>query len=503
MKTLLTTIFIFSFAVSTIFSQENVLHSEILQAKKLNIHFENIALKEVKSGAEILEKFTNPDEVFFFENSFIEDRSKEVKAMNLSIPAKDKILVLELIEVTDSFYSYEVITSDGKKFPANRDIKHYRGVVQGDVNSLVSISFYEDEIMGLICTGEGNYNIVKDIQSNTHVLFNEKNLKQKLDFECGTIDDDHSFSYETEMLLRQRNSFNEQQTSLQTTLIDKKVGFYFETEYDIYQTRGSVSSVEAFISGLFNQVAILYQNEDIQTSIASLYIWIADDPYTGTSTSSLLYQFKNIRTSFIGDLAMLLTFRSSVGGGEAAGFNGLCNPSNRQKMAVSMLYNSNNDFPTYSWSVYVVTHEYGHLFGSRHTHGCVWNGDNTAIDGCAGYVEGSCSLPGYPSGGGTIMSYCHLSGRPGINFNLGFGPQPGNVIRNSVINASCLQPCNTPVNVIDQTITGAALTVNSCGDINVQTVTVSNGAKLTLDAAGEVNIISDFEVELGSELEIK
>jgi len=42
----------------------------------------------------------------------------------------------------------------------------------------------------------------------------------------------------------------------------------------------------------------------------------------------------------------------------------------------------------------------------------------------------------------------------------------------------------------------------SCGDINVQYVKVQNGAKLILDAAGEVNIISDFDVQLGSEFEI-
>ncbi|MDR0566637.1 MAG: hypothetical protein LBG47_06340 [Prevotellaceae bacterium] len=57
-------------------------------------------------------------------------------------------------------------------------------------------------------------------------------------------------------------------------------------------------------------------------------------------------------------------------------------------------------------------------------------------------------------------------------------------------------------NFTNQTVT-ANTTVTSCGDINVQNVTVINGAKLTLDAAGEVDIISDFEVELGSEFEIK
>ena len=59
-----------------------------------------------------------------------------------------------------------------------------------------------------------------------------------------------------------------------------------------------------------------------------------------------------------------------------------------------------------------------------------------------------------------------------------------------------------PVNFFNQTVT-INTTVTSCGDINVQNVKVQNGAKLILDAAGEVNIISDFEVELGSEVEIK
>jgi adenine deaminase len=60
----------------------------------------------------------------------------------------------------------------------------------------------------------------------------------------------------------------------------------------------------------------------------------------------------------------------------------------------------------------------------------------------------------------------------------------------------------SPVNFINQTVT-TATTVTSCGDINVQNVTVTNGAKLTLDAAGETVIESNFEVQSGSELEIK
>src|SRR5690606_8460773 len=40
--------------------------------------------------------------------------------------------------------------------------------------------------------------------------------------------------------------------------------------------------------------------------------------------------------------------------------------------------------PVYSWDVTCSTHEMGHNLGSPHTHNCAWNGNNTAIDNCAG-----------------------------------------------------------------------------------------------------------------------
>ncbi|MBL7809595.1 MAG: zinc-dependent metalloprotease, partial [Saprospiraceae bacterium] len=108
----------------------------------------------------------------------------------------------------------------------------------------------------------------------------------------------------------------------------------------------------------------------------------------------------------------------------------------------SSIYATYNNVPTYSWTIEVLSHEIGHNLGSPHTHACAWNGNNTAIDGCgptAGYSEG-CDGP-LPTNGGTVMSYCHLLGNIGINFNNGFGPQPGDLIRDRVYNAACLGPC--------------------------------------------------------------
>jgi hypothetical protein len=75
-----------------------------------------------------------------------------------------------------------------------------------------------------------------------------------------------------------------------------------------------------------------------------------------------------------------------------------------------------------------------------------------------------------------------------------------------------LDPNNTGVTILDglcSTVNFANQTVNtnttvtSCNDINIQNITVINDAKLTLNAAGKTVIESDFEVQLGSELEIK
>jgi hypothetical protein len=189
-----------------------------------------------------------------------------------------------------------------------------------------------------------------------------------------------------------------------------------------------------------NQVRTLYQNEDITAALHQIYVWTNNDPYTATASDPLLQEFRDYRTSISGDLGMLLTFKNTGG---RAHRNGLCNSNTKYKLGVAGIYTWYSNFTTYSWSVYVITHELGHLFGSAHTHACAWNGNNTAIDGCApvekpdGSSGGECALPAVPSGGGTIMSYCH-NNAVGINFNLGFGTQPGNVIRNSVQNANCL-----------------------------------------------------------------
>ncbi|RYD94515.1 MAG: T9SS type A sorting domain-containing protein, partial [Sphingobacteriales bacterium] len=192
-----------------------------------------------------------------------------------------------------------------------------------------------------------------------------------------------------------------------------------------------------FITAAFNNVATLYNNEQITTSVSQVHVWTTQDSYPTNSSSNALNSFKATRTSFNGDLAHLAALGGSNLGG-IAWVDVLCN--NAYRYAYSNIYSSYSTVPTYSWTVYVMTHEMGHNLGSPHTQSCSWTGG--ALDNCY-TTEGGCAPGPAPTNGGTIMSYCHLTSN-GINFNNGFGTQPGNLIRNRVNAASCLSTCSNP-----------------------------------------------------------
>ncbi|MDR1345477.1 MAG: zinc-dependent metalloprotease, partial [Bacteroidales bacterium] len=423
-------------SVASLATAQNMVYYEIQQAKADKIPFTSIpdVFTTTKSDFKSENYFTHPEEVSFFDYTPVNLDNQE--AISFSIPASDGTLIVELLKTPADHFQYDVATSDGKVCPANPDIKHYRGIVQDNPNSWVAVTFFDKEIMATIATEKGNFNLGKERASGQYIFYNESNLQEHSIFSCETADD-NSVRYDSAVLFQAAPPSVEyiRQAVAQNTL--KAVGLYFETEYDILHSLGSIAAVEAYITGLFNQVATLYINERIITYMSRLNVWIGEDPYTATNTSDLLTQFQNWRSdfpgAFIGNLGQLLTFRD-VGGGRAV-VNGLCNAKISKRLSVAQIKNESLT-PDYCWSVDAVTHEFGHLLGSRHTHDCVWNGNNTAIDGC-GEISG-CPDPGYPPNGGTIMSYCQNVPGVNIDFSLGFGPQPGNVIRYSVANASCL-----------------------------------------------------------------
>ena len=348
-------------------------------------------------------------------------------SMTLSLPGSSKrSFQLELIEV--NLPAFSLVEAPAMTPVKYQDGRHYRGIVKGQPKSLVSISVFKDEIMGFISEerAQGNWVLGKmNDKSGDHILYEDTDLMAKLGFKCDT--DESGVTYSAHELNNQNAA----------RALTDCIGMYFEVDYNIFVNKGSLANTTAYVTGLYNQVATLYANEQILTNISEIVVWTSTSPYSGPSSSDMLNQFTAYRNGFNGNIAMLLSYSSSGG---IAYVNTLCNSNPDYRMGFSSIYSSYSSVPTYSWSVEVVTHEFGHLVGSSHTHACVWNGNSTAIDGC--YTpEGGCSNPGLPSNGGTIMSYCHLTSA-GINFNNGFGPQPGNLIRSKVTAANCLAACS-------------------------------------------------------------
>ena len=357
--------------------------------------------------------------------------------MRLEIPRTGRdVLVLELVKVN---MNQPTVIESASQAPVNIDhAVHYRGIVSGDDQSIVALSIVEGEIMALVSSNQlgGNWVLAKlpetesrNNMEDIYTFYQDTQVFQRENFSCSTPDSGQA--YDTAEL---RDLANDGARDLSDC-----VQVYLEVNYDIYQDKGSTQAAVQYITALFNQVATLYANEQINMTVSEIYVWNTPSSYTSNSSGQMLTDFQTVRTSFNGDIAQLVSYQASGG---IAVVDGLCHSFTLAKMSYAGIHSTFQQVPTYSWSVMVMAHELGHLLGSQHTHACVWNGNGTALDACPGYTEGGCGNPAPPTNGGTVMSYCHLS-QIGINLSLGFGTQPGNLIRNKVSAATCLVACST------------------------------------------------------------
>ncbi|HMN33153.1 MAG TPA: zinc-dependent metalloprotease [Chitinophagaceae bacterium] len=372
-------------------------------------------------------------------------------AIRLEIPYKNSSISLLLVKnqiIDHPTYNTENNVSKSKVSDYQEGVYYY-GVVENSNNSVAAISFFNNNIIGVISTSEeGNIVIGKSIETNfeseEYIIYNDKDLKHANPFTCGVEQ------------LKQDVNLKQDEIKKSRTYTTNCVKIYTEFDYQFYQDfSNNVNNVINYANGLFNIVGTLYYNDSIKIALNEVNVWTVSDPYvSAANTNDALDLFRaQMVGGFNGDLAHLLS-RRSLGGGIAY-VDVLCiAPYYQYQTGVSASLGTGlTPLPTYSWNSEVVTHECGHNIASPHTHSCSWNGNNTRIDNCAGhynvaYQEGNCvSDPVDPPSGGTIMSYCHL--RPvGINFVNGFGPQPGALLRNKVNNAACLTTCvNCPSDI--------------------------------------------------------
>jgi hypothetical protein len=355
---------------------------------------------------------------------------------------------------------------------------HYRGKVNESNSSFVAISFFEEEVFGIIHYDEEKYE-----------FFKESNLVHRLipvtddpSFSCGNEYINNEISEELRLIYENIEPENTQKkignlkglNPYVTVTANTCINVAWEVDYDIYSTliTNSIDPVN-YITSFFNASKTLFANDGVEVQLSDLVFWTTGfSPYFGYSlpavscntnlSLALTYLIANYSLYYSdnnkvpkGDVQHLLAISYTCLSGGRAGVSqaigGLCTSSKFLFSQVSLPFTPSSS--NYSWGVNVVTHEQGHMFGSQHTHACAWNGNNTAIDRCAYYPFSStattaggpsCSLSvtvPYPEGG-TIMSYCQNAYFPsimdpnrqfvGINFSLGFGPQPQQVIVNHI-----------------------------------------------------------------------
>lgn len=392
--------------------------------------------------------------------------TEKPEALEMDFPFEGKNITVELVK--NNFFTHDFKVNTDKGYINYTPGVYYQGIVKGDNESLVAISFFKDDIIGVTSIKNiGNIVIGKSKNADEFVSYNDQKLKGENPFSCSA----------DELVENQKltaPSFDPKTMTAKKT--DNCVRIYYEAGYGPYTQNGSnVTTTTNWVTSMHNNISTLYANDGITVALSEVMVWTTTDPYSGTP-SNILNQFRTTRTSFNGDVAQLLRNPATT---SIAWVNALCSTYKYSYSGVNFSY---ANVPTYSWNIEAMTHEIGHNLGSPHTHACNWNGDNTAIDGCgpaSGNNEG-CNGP-LPTGtGGTIMSYCHLVSSVGINFANGFGPQPGALIRATVNSKGCLgTDC---IASCASTITGLTLsnvTTNSATATIVDNVATSWKYKLS------------------------
>lgn len=421
------------------------------------------------------------------------------EALSVLLPYEDRVLTLDLVQVNIFTDEFKLETSTPGMEKGVDFGLYYQGTIRGE-DAVVGVSFFRDEFFVLVnrnseedATIEAGLIRLPENKTGIHVVYSDDDLKNRPVYSCGSEELDQ-YHEAVERLSSQKQELDQMEKATY-----KCVTYFWETRYNLYTSKGSTQAVTNHMTNIFNNFKLLYENEQIGSKLNQLYVWTTADSYNDD-----LNTFSANRSNFGANIATLF---SNTGGGGVAWLDQLCGSNEYYKHGFcGAVGGTVNAVPTYSWAVNVTAHEIGHNLGSPHTHACSWTGG--AIDGCgpaAGYSEG-CNGP-IPSNGGTIMSYCHLNS-VGMNFTLGFGPQPGNLIRsriNSCITLTCESgtgggTCATAYEPNETQSAAAALTngtaasaaIATSGDIDFFKITTSVTTNNVFNLAGPSGV--DFDM---------
>lgn len=418
--------------------------AELVNARKNGQNFEKINLfkRNTNSSRPVSNAVSKSSVLNINKDMLSRINSSKPENLVLDVPYVNGTEVsLELVRVNIVPENFTIKTSSGSSTPYNGGV-FYQGIIKGDETSIAAISIFDNDVIGIVATSEGTYNlgaITDENKKNTedYIFYRDSDLMKQSSFRCD-VPDQYGAMY--------RPGNNEVVPSGMRSATVSPVRMFYVCDNQFYIDRGSnQQNVANYVFAIFNQVKILYANETLGIALSSsMFIYTSTDPYATFSTSQteeILTAFGTAtKNEFDGDLAQLLSTRTPVTGA-IAWVNVLCQsyePSSHSgRYAFCEIENDYQNVPVYSWTVEVMAHETGHNFGSQHTQACVWPTISGQIDSCV-QSEGGCVVGTRPNSHGTIMSYCHIPAGGAIDFTRGFGPLPGDTIRLRYSQALCI-----------------------------------------------------------------
>ena len=476
-----------SFSAAKTFAQRGTIANNTMQAIKVNQPVA-LSLFEIshERDAKVDQAINNVVYLKLNVDALSTLNAKQPKTLSFELPLAGNThkILLAKYDIFSTDFKAGAKDQSGQYNPVARpEGAFYRGFREGSDHSVAAISFYPNELGGVISIPgvNGNYNLVLNkenpgAQNDHYILFKESDIIDGERYVSPCKNEAIQEDYRGGQTLRKRGkNAGDQGANC------KVVTIALYGDFRLYQkNQNSVTATQNYLTTVFNGVAALYENEQIRVALKALYVNTAPDGYPNTAPGILAKLGSEINTNVTANLMQMVSgYTVNSGGNQYAPLGGLAWLNALCMTPFAYTYDNTPTYigpfsmintvgnpnipqvPVYSWDINCSTHEFGHNLGSPHTHNCFWNGNSTAIDGCAGtydmqYADNNCALAALPTNQGTIMSYCHLLPNIGINLSNGFGIQPGDTLRDRIAAAAdfgCLSSDYYATTVIDQAST--------------------------------------------------
>ena len=190
-------------------------------------------------------------------------KSSDYKTLTLSFPTPDEPLSLRL-EKSEIFADGFFVNTDKEKSVAFQPGLYYHGTIEGQPNSVVAITMFDDEVAGVINTDNGSKYVIgksSSLRSRSFLVF-DANKTDGPEINC-LAEELPSYSKESQLVNVKK---------LESRVVGGCVNIYFELGNSVYTNKGGTTGAVNYITGIFNVVAELYRRDGINVRMSQVQV---------------------------------------------------------------------------------------------------------------------------------------------------------------------------------------------------------------------------------------